>query len=480
MANLNSVKSVVSGVELPSSHAIVPLWSHQEAMLKFALSRPKTMIYAGMSTGKTYFALRYAEAVNGLTLVISPAAPAPNFINDFSNAFPDSDLPIIHLNQSKEKNMKTLDSLRGSKAIVVASYNMAYTLPISRYYFKTVIADEAHRLGRHNGNWSLKLTAECKGIPHKVAMSGTPFHDGTHKIYAQERWLHPVYPPNPRAHPHSQTFGSYEMFQSVYCVTKYLRGIPVPVIVGYKNLDGLTAKLDPFTLVIPKDEVLADLPPLTVQRHVIELTKKTRDQYDEISDGAILRVGEQVVYAPHVLTRLTRSQQLITSGFLTSETGDAIHFDIKTRQDMLLNLLEEIGDEPVVIFHRFKGDIPVIESVIRKYDDKASISHLNGTVNTFEGWRTGETKYLIANVQSGSEGTRMERSRHIIVWSADFSLKNLDQMVSRIHRRGTTWDKCFIHVIQAKGTVDEWIYKTLQAKTKDVDKVGALLNESPT
>jgi SNF2 family DNA or RNA helicase len=462
MANLKTYQEYVDPTIKPQSLSPYPVWQHQDAMLRFSLSNPYSLLYAEMGTGKTLTALHYLEQFDGLRLIVCPSKPMSVYAEDFETFYPVKPFELYSLDQShgtaREKYEK-MKQLVGRNAVIILTFETASRIPLREFPFTAVVIDEAHRIGSNAGKWSRHLAVELEKVPHRVCMTGTAFDDGYERLYGIYRFLDPLI--MRRGYPRSKLFGSYDDFLNNYCIT-YNLSQNVRVIKGYKNLGQLATLLKPSMFKVTTDEV-QELPDLVVRRYSVPLSKETRKAYNELLDDAIIDFSDDAIIAPHILTRMTRLQQLIASGELETEQGERKYFDIRNRLDLLKSLVDEIGSEPVVIFTRFKRDVEQIKHLLG--EDRCAM--LTGSVNEYAEWDRGDKPYLVANVASGSEGLRMTRSRHIIVWSLGYSLRLYKQMIARVHRHGQEARKVFIHCILSEGTIDEGIYEELKRKTEN-------------
>lgn len=466
MANLSDYTTYIGNPELPDSISTAPLWKHQEAMLKWCSTLSSSLLYSGMSTGKTAVALRYMEQFNGLRLVISPAKPMPVYhedINKFYDILPYNLFILDNTYGNAKERYKFLHSLELTNSVVVLSYEIAAKLPLHKLSISAVICDEGHRLGSWSGKQSRVLAQSCKDVPHKLVMTGTTFEDGYERIYGVCRWLDPVIPE--RGYPQARLFGHYNDFLDRFCIVREKNHIKY--ITGYKNLGELANLIKPFTLHMRTEDVI-DLPDLVIRSYPVELSSETRKAYDDLHDDAIIEIpdSEDAVIAPHILARMTRLQQIVASGKLETEEKNILYFDIQDRLDTLEMLLDEIGNEPVVIFTRFKYDIRLIEKLVKRANKSYSI--LDGSINQVDNWLKGATQVLVVNIAAGSEGLRLERAHHAIIWSLGYSLKQFRQAIARLRRHGQKSKTVFVHTLVADGTIDQDIYDALSRKLDDV------------
>jgi superfamily II DNA or RNA helicase len=130
---------------------------------------------------------------------------------------------------------------------------------------------------------------------------------------------------------------------------------------------------------------------------------------------------------------------------------------------MLLGLLEEIGDEPVVIFTSYKEEVNIISDVLQS--SGGTYSKLTGDDHSEEDWRSGKTQYLIANISAGNAGIDLTRARYVIYWSLGYSATEYEQSIARVSRPNQVQDTVFYYYLMYDNTLDKIIYETLKTKS---------------
>jgi hypothetical protein len=477
MPRLHNYREFIASTRYDPTHskAVERLWSAQEAMLEFALSRNEVLLWGEVSTGKTFFAMVYLEYFTGLRIIVSPSKPMANYPIDYADKYPADDKPyslyvIDKTIGTLKERAAHLDLIyrTDDNAVVVINYELSAFIDWTKYAISAVVCDEGHRLAAWDGKQSIHLARSMAHVKNKVAMTGTPTNDGYERLYGICRWLNPVLPSNSRAYPQARIFGHYNDFLDNFCIT-YAKGY-TRIIKGYKNKDKLAALITPFTLIIKTTDVMV-LPDAVEKVYDVPLNDATAIAYRSLEENSAIELDDSFVVAPHVLTKIIRLQQLITSGILEDEEGNEKRFSVDPRKDILLDLLRSFdSDEPVVIFTKFQRDVDIIAKIVEwTYDE--SVARLTGSVDDYLAWKNGEYRILVANLAAGSEGVRLERAKHAIWWSVGHSLKQFVQSRGRIRRNGQKSDTVYFHFLVSPGTIDEEIYKILARKAREVDEL---------
>jgi hypothetical protein len=397
-------------------------------------------------------------------------------------------VPLVKGNSTAKAEV--LRGLRGSDAVVVVNYETAYLLPLADMGFSVAIADEVHGLGAWSSKISRRLAVALADVPNKLGMTGTPFSDGYVKLYGITRFLDAIVPSNSRAYPQSRLFGHYNDFLDLYAVT-YNKG-HIRIIRGYRNVEHLAETIAPFTLTLTTDEVAKsnglNYPHIITRKAYGKLSGALASAYSQMEADAVVELGEDFgfdnleVIAPHILTQLIRLQQLADSGLLVPEAGgEGVPIPgLKDREQQLVEFLDEVGTEaPLVIFTRFKYDEVIVARLVKQATGE-EVAHLTGTRDNHMEWRAGKYRILIANTAAGSEGVRLERAAYGCFWSVGFSGSDFEQAVSRLRRIGSLHDTVRLRLILSRGTIDEKIYKAIDAKIARKNHIVRRLREEQT
>jgi SNF2 family DNA or RNA helicase len=185
-----------------------------------------------------------------------------------------------------------------------------------------------------------------------------------------------------------------------------------------------------------------------------------------------LRFADEEVLATTALTELMKARQL-TSGFCYGREG--IHLLGHSKLKELKDLLDEIGNKPVIIWCNFQQEV---ELLLREIPD--SVALWGGTDDrqaVIKQFKNGTATRLIANPQSAAHGLTFVNAANAIYYSMSYSYELMKQSQDRIHRIGQG-KKCTYHYLLADGTIDEVIYQAVQEKKDLSESVLAYLKNS--
>ena len=448
-------------------------WTHQHTLSDHSRDNEQSFWMADCGTGKSRAALMAADKSGShLTLILTvKAALRGVWPEEIEGTFGDEvDYFILDKGNSNRKTADMITFAKGASkpSFLVVNYETARLLPLDAINWTMAIADESHRLASHNSKQSKTLAHTTYNVPHKVAMTGTPFSDRPLQVYGQARWLKPARNRNGYYYP--EWFGSYGNFFDRH-VNYYIppgtnQKIPQKNNT-WKNLDEMSATLAPYVVEVRKHEV-HDLPSVTTITKNVKLKPKHKRAYDQLRDTGVVTVAslngdDHQLISQNPLVLLTRLHTL-TCGFyqpfdLSLDPQPLDQGDAKLLA--LGDLLDEIGGQPTVIFTRFKEDVTRIAQLLRKR--QIGFNLLTGEEDSHMDWRKNDRPVLIANISAGSEAVNLTKASYMIYYSMGFSKTQYDQSRDRVDRPGQTRPVTIYHLL-AEDTVDYTIYEALQSK----------------
>ena len=318
--------------------------------------------------------------------------------------------------------------------------------------------DESTTIKNPKAKRTKALVALGKAASYRRILTGSPVTKSPMDLYAQCGFMDKAL----------LGFESFYSFQGRYAITRTQRmgGHSFQQIVGYRNLDELSAKLEKFSYRVTKDEAL-DLPDKIYTVRHVSLTDDQIKHYMSLKNAAIALLDDgDLVSAPAVMTQLLRLQQVLC-GHLMTDDGDLVEF--KTRRiDALLETIEEMSGG-VIIWSRFRYDIRNIEAALKKaYGDDSTVNYYGDTSDSdrelaIKRFQDRDARFFVGNPQTAGKGLTLNAASNVIYYANDFNLESRVQSEDRCHRIGQKNTVTYVDFV-SKGTVDEHIVKTLRAK----------------
>lgn len=317
----------------------------------------------------------------------------------------------------------------------------------------------------------LRLAERCQV---RMCLSGTPAPNGLHELYSQAKVVDPNSVP--------RSFFTWRRDWFYLGRGTRMMAEPPPSRDAMRTLfqhgwewkitdvkrDQLLARLAPITSWVRKADAL-DLPEKTyVMRHVT-LSPAEHQAYESMRRELVVEFAKETVTAEIALTKLMKLRQL-SSGFCYGQQGT--HRTGESRLRLLLEVLEELGSQPVIIWANFREEIEQISNTL---GDRA-VTLYSGTADRTKSLAQfgREAQYLIAHPRSAGHGLTLTQASAAIWFSLDFSLEAYTQANDRIHRIGQSKPCLYVHLI-APGRIDAYIWKVLRDKWSLQEAIDAAL-----
>jgi len=241
-------------------------------------------------------------------------------------------------------------------------------------------------------------------------------------------------------------------------------------IVSYKNIDELQKKVNDHSMRVTKSECL-DLPKKLYKFSNFDLTKKQLDLIEQIKRESVADIesglGSRTILLEHVMTRLTKIQQISNGYFYDNENDKTILIVPPEKNPRLLRLKEELNqiEGKAIIWTRYKADIQMIKTIMNKdefvvYDGSVSADERKENKKRFT--EDDSCKYFIVNQQAGSRGLTLVAAEHSFYYSNSYDLELRLQSEDRNHRIGTVNNVLYTDLVANK-TPDK---KTINALKK--------------
>jgi len=318
--------------------------------------------------------------------------------------------------------------------------------------------DESTTIKNPKAKRTKALVALGKGASFRRILTGSPVTKSPMDLYAQCGFMDK----------RLLGFDSFYSFQGRYAITRTQRmgGHSFQQIVGYRNLDELSDRLQTFSYRVTKDDAL-DLPDKVYTIRNVGLTDKQHEHYMMLKNNAIALLDDvELVSAPAVMTQLLRLQQVLC-GHLMTDDGELVEFPTK-RIDALMDTIDEMAGK-VIIWSRFRYDIKNIEAKIAKVHGSSSVVSYFGDTSdddrqtAVRRFQFEDARFFVANPQTAGYGLTLTAATNVIYYANDFNLETRVQSEDRAHRIGQKNSVTYVDFV-SKGTVDEHIVKTLRSK----------------
>ena len=461
-------------------------FDHQMKALDRGLGKYEFGYFMEMGTGKSKVLidnigiLYLAEKID-FVLIIAPKGVYRNWVSKEIPEHMSDDVPyriirwVASPNKQQQAEMRSVkDEFDGLTIFVmnVESFSSVKGRSAGEWMSRALGAngliaiDESTTIKNHKAKRTKALIKIADGFKYKRLLTGSPITKSPMDIYSQCEFLR------------SGLLGytSYYAFQNRYAVInkRTMGAQSFQQIVGYKNLDELTVKLDPFTFRVLKKDCL-DLHDKIYTVRYVGLTSEQEKMYKSIQQSALVMLDSgDLVSAPAVITQLLRLQQVL-SGHLKTDDGDTVYFDSK-RMDALAEILDEY-DGKAIIWSRFRYDIQQIVGMLKKrYGEESAAAYYGDTsdderneiVTRFQ--NSADLRFFVGNPATAGYGLTLTEANLVVYYANDVNLETRIQSEDRAHRIGQKHNVTYIDLV-TEGTIDEKIVKALQNKIEIGAKV---------
>lgn len=244
----------------------------------------------------------------------------------------------------------------------------------------------------------------------------------------------------------------------------------------------LAEMMKPICHMAKKKDCL-DLPDQIDAIRDIEMSKEQAQAYFDMQRNLILEIQNQVIAAPVALTKIMKLRQ-ITSGFIYNANGEAFEVsqsggkpdrviecapatigkEFKNpKLAELLEIVEEAGDQPIIIWIQFHWEmIKICHELHKRYPDQVvTISSMTKDRDeSIQAFKEGRARFLVAHPASAAHGLTFVNCSLQVFFSLDYSYERYEQARARTHRAGQKNICTYIHLL-AKDTIDVLIHHVL-------------------
>jgi SNF2 family DNA or RNA helicase len=185
---------------------------------------------------------------------------------------------------------------------------------------------------------------------------------------------------------------------------------------------------------------------------------KQRSVYKQIEKDSIANVDDRFLVAAGPLVLNTRLQQLAQATPVLDEEGSVVEFTLPScKYDVLCDVLDEMGGEPLVVFSESRK---LIDLCARELTTGRSprftpeqVGLIHGGVNAEERHRwitefqAGNLPVILCTYGAGSEGVTLTRAHTMLMLNRSYRFVSNQQAEGRLLRHGQTSDVQILEAI---------------------------------
>jgi len=455
-------------------------FDHQVDALEYGWDRPEFGLFMEMGTGKSKvlidnMAMLFLDGQINFALVIAPKGVYRNWVAKEIPEHMSDDIPYRVIRWVSGPNKKQQEEMRSVKdkfdgltifVMNVEAYSSLKGQKAGQWMAGALGArgmiaiDESTTIKNHKAKRTKSLMKIAAGFKYRRLLTGSPVTKSPMDIYSQCEFLRPGL----------LGFESYYAFQGRYAVVqrRKMGQAAFQQIVGFRNLDELTKRIDMFSFRVLKKDCL-DLPDKIYTARYVGMTPDQFQMYEQIRRHAMVLLDSgEMSTAPAVITQMLRLQQIM-SGHLKTDDGDMLYFPSK-RMDALEEIINE-HDGKAIIWSRFRYDIQQITEMLnKKFGAGCAVSYYGDTsdddraaaVLNFQN-PNHPLKFFVGNPATAGYGLTLTEANLVVYYANDFNLETRIQSEDRAHRIGQKNNVTYIDLV-CEGSIDERIVTALQTK----------------
>ena len=451
---------------------------HQKEALTRSWNKTEYALFMEMGTGKSKvlidtIGILYGKGAINAAVIVAPKGVYKNWESrEIPSHLPDHVESHIAVwspsprKKEKEALLGLFDIKDALKILIInveafsTSKGVKFTENFIMSHETLFAIDESTTIKNPKAARTKNILKLAKHTRFRRVLTGSPITKSPLDLYSQTEALAPSL----------LGYSSFYSFQNHYgeVVDKYFGGRKVRTVVGFRNLEELTERLDTFSYRVLKKDCI-DLPDKVYMKRDVELTAEQKKLYAELKADAITFLSNQEqVSVTNVLTQLLRLHQIVC-GHIKSDDGTETPVE-NNRIDALLEVLSEMQGK-VIIWANYRQNILEIVDTLAGLVGANSVAAYFGDTHPDERERIirdfqdpySPLEFFVGNTQTGGYGITLTEAQNVIYYSNSFDLEKRLQSEDRAHRIGQENKVTYVDLV-CKNTIDENIVSALRAK----------------
>jgi len=448
---------------------LTSLMQHQRSAFDKLKNIKISALFMDMGTGKTRTALefirkRITEGKIDTVLWLCPVSAKQNIAREIEkHSTASHELVGNTIKKIADIHICGIETLSSSKKAQLDLYNYCCK---NRVF---VIVDESTLIKNTYANRTRSMQRIGEQCEYKMILNGTPITKNYADLFAQLYFLSP------------KILGYYSFHSFSANHLEYDERYKGRIVRAH-NTEFLSYKMNPFTYQVMKDECL-DLPPKTYSVRMFEMNKKQLRLYSHIKDYYLNVVPVEQIDR-YIYAMFTALQRCV-SGYDNQGKKNIFKNPMDNpRINVLLGLLEEIGENKVIIWYKYHNELE---------DIKRALCESSGNKDCFVGFHGGmdqskrnesvvrfqtdtSVKYFVANQQCGGYSLNLQACSYAVYYSNSFNYATRKQSEDRIHRIGQSKNVHIIDILCSE-SIDMVIDDNIHSKQNVLQSFKEKLNE---
>ena len=432
------------------------LLPHQEEVISNYLKTGNKSfgLYLDLGLGKSVISMvcaieKYLLGEINSILVVCPSGLITNWEQEIQKSI-KKEYHFLFNNLKKASNLQKRTSWN-----IVSHSQLSLKCELPSDIKTIVIVDESHNFKNPASKRSKLLLKELKKYYGILSLSGTPKTNSSIDLFVQTKFLGIDY--TKTSYVENHCFEKIQNFGGRFTIS-YTNTI--------KNESELMDKFKPVSSWIKKENVL-DLPEKIFSKKYYELNRKQKLLINKFNNELPKDLDTESTEFANKFKSYLMALNMIHSGFFYNQETKELEDLGGEKIELLKTLIDSIGEEQLIIFCTYHGEIAIISDMLSKLEISFSVRH--GKISpekkaeAINDFTSGKSRILLATTASSSEGLTLTNCNNIIYYSNDFNLKSRLQSQDRIHRIGQTKTCNYLDLVNPNG-FDEVILTSLNGK----------------
>ena len=391
------------------------------------------------------------EKLQPASLIVLPVSLVHNWEKEIKKFAPSLRAHVYTGARRREKS--SLNDIISNFDIILTTYGTVRNdvEELSQYEFFFLILDESQYIK----NAESKTYQTITGISsqHRIVLTGTPIENSLSDLWAQMNFLNPG------------LLGSRNYFKQEFI-------IPIERDQLIDATEKLQKLIHPFMLRRTKEQVAKDLPSLTEETIVVEMTPEQLEYYETEKSAVrnlllsnIQDVGLQKSTF-FVLQALTKLRQIAIHPKLIDPE---VAFESGKFNDILAMLRILVAENhKILVFSSFVKHLKLLAAEFTKEQWKYSLltgrtTDRKQVIEEFQ--EDPERKIFLISLKAGGVGLNLTAADYIFITDPWWNPAAEMQAISRAHRIGQD-KKVFVYRFISENSIEEKIHKLQEKKSK--------------
>nr|WP_321410485.1 DEAD/DEAH box helicase [uncultured Carboxylicivirga sp.] len=388
------------------------------------------------------------------SLIVMPTSLVHNWANEIKKFAPQ--LKVYLYTGTNRVKTKEIGKILRHYHVVLSSYGVVRNdiEYLGNYPFHYVILDESQNI-KNPGSKIYQAVSELKST-YRLVLTGTPIENALVDLWAQMNFVN------------KGLLGSLNFFKNNFAG-------PIEKKQNEEKEKKLQQLITPFILRRTKEMVAKELPPVTEQVLLCDMTEDQQKFYDREKSGIrneLLKAVEQTGINKNAilaLKALTKLRQIANHPVLVDNTYKGKSGKYQQIFEKLENIIKE--KHKVLIFSSFVKDLELIEKDLKaqrlRYS-KLVGSTLDRNKAVEEFTKNEDCRIFLISLKAGGVGLNLVEADYVFVLNPWWNPAAEAQAINRAHRIGQT-KNVFVYKFISADSIEEKIMRLQEKKMELAD-----------